>query len=243
MRPIFLIMRRELAAYLRTPLGWVIAAVLLLLDGLLFQTDAIGSEHTRKSAEVLAIFFRDAGGVALTAGLFLSMRLLAEERQVGTLNLLFSSPVRDYQIVLGKFLAALLFLSGITAATFYMPMLILVHGKITKAHLLVGYLGVLLFGATGLSIGMFASSLTRHQLVAVVIGGALSLALVVLWKLAEISDRPFDQLFSWLALWNKHFPSFMRGTINTQDVGYYVTMIYFFLFATTRVIESRRWSS
>jgi ABC-2 type transport system permease protein len=236
-------MRRELSAYLRTPLGWVIAAILLLLDGLLFNAYAIGSETTRKSAEVLAQFFFFSGGVAEVAGLFLAMRLLAEERQAGTLNLLFSSPIRDYQIVLGKFLAAFVFLTGITVVTLYMPMLILVHGKVTKAHLIVGYLGVLCMGSLGLAIGMFSSALTRSQLVAVVIGAAISLGLVLMWKLAEISDRPFDQLFSWLALWNKHFPPFMRGSLSTQDVTYYVTMTYFFLFATTRVLESRRWSS
>lgn len=243
MRPIALLMRRELSAYLRTPLGWVIAAILLLLDGLLFNSYAIGSETTRKSADVLGQFFFFSGGVAEVAGLFLAMRLLAEERTQGTLNLLFSSPIRDYQIVLGKFLAAFVFLSGIVIVSVYMPLLILVHGKVTKGHLLVGYLGVLGMGSLGLAIGMFASALTRSQLVAVVIGAAISLGLLLLWKLAEISDRPFDQLFSWLALWNKHFPPFMRGTLNTQDIVYYTSMSYFFLFATTRVLESRRWSS
>jgi ABC-2 type transport system permease protein len=171
------------------------------------------------------------------------MRLLAEERQTGTINLLFSSPVRDYQIVLGKFLAAFVFLLGIHVLSLYMPLMVLLHGKVAKGHLVAGYLGVLLMGSTGLAIGMFASSLTRSQLVAIVVGAAISVALVMAWLLAPVTDRPFDQFFSWLALWNKHFPSFMRGTISLQDVAYYVSMTYVFLFATTRVLESRRWSS
>lgn len=243
MKPIALIIRRELAAYLRSPLGWVVAAVLLLIDGLAFNVFAVGSDTARKSSEVLSQFFFFSGGLAEAAGLFLAMRLLAEERQTGTINLLFSSPIRDYQIVLGKFLAAFVFLLGIHVLSLYMPLMVLLHGKVAKGHLVAGYLGVLLMGSTGLAIGMFASSLTRSQLVAIVVGAAISVALVMAWLLAPVTDRPFDQFFSWLALWNKHFPSFMRGSISLQDVAYYLSMTYVFLFATTRVLESRRWSS
>lgn len=243
MKPIVLIVRRELSAYLRSPLGWVVAAVLLLIDGLAFNVFAIGSDTTRKSSEVIAQFFFFSGGLAEAAGLFLAMRLLAEERQTGTINLLFSSPVRDYQIVLGKFLAAFAFLVGIHVLSIYMPAMVLLHGKVSKGHLVAGYFGTLLMGSTGLAIGMFASSLTRSQLVAVVVGAAISVAMLLCWLLAPVADRPFDQFFSWLALWNKHFPSFMRGSVSLQDVAYYLSMTYAFLFATTRVIESRRWSS
>src|SRR5213076_2323755 len=102
----------------------------------------------------------------MIAAVALSVRLLAEERQQGTMVLLHTSPVRDAEIVAGKFLSAFVFLAAITLASVYMPLLILVHGKIAFAQVAVGYLGLLLLGAAALSIGLFASSLTRHQLVA-----------------------------------------------------------------------------
>lgn len=243
MKSIALIIRREIGAYLRSPLGYVVIAVLLLIDGLLFNGRAMSGDSKRLSAEVLSNFFEYSSGITVTAALFLSMRLLAEERQNGTLTLLFGSPVRDYQIVAGKFIASLLFLSIMVLLTAYMPMLIMVHGKITRGQIGAGYLGLVLIGAMALSIGLFASALTKSQLIAILVGAGITAVLYLSWLMATLMDRPFSDLFAWLAMWSKHFPPFMRGIINSQDVIYYVSMTYFFLFSTTRVLEARRWTS
>jgi len=241
-KPVWLIFRREMGAYLRSPLGYIVVAVMLLIDGLLFNAFALGSDTARKSSEVLKQFFYFSSGTTMAASLFLSMRLLAEERQTGTLTLLFGSPVRDYQIVLGKYLSALTFLSGMTLLTIYMPLLILVHGKVTSSHIMAGYLGLLLLGSAALSIGIFASALTRSQLVAILGGAAILVGLILSWLLGTIADRPLNELFTWMSLHNKHFQPFMSGLINTQDVVFYLSATYFFLFLATRVLESRRWS-
>ena len=243
MKSIALIIRREIGAYLRSPLGYVVVAVLLLIDGLLFNARAMGGDAKRLSADVLTNFFEYSSGITVTAALFLSMRLLAEERQNGTLTLLFGSPVRDYQIVAGKFIASLLFLAGMVLLTAYMPLLVMVHGKITRGQIGGGHLGLILLGAMPLSIGLFASSLTKSQLVAILGGAGITACLYLCWLLAGVTDRPFSDIFAWLAMWSKHFPPFMRGIINSQDVIYYVSMTYFFLFSTTRVLEARRWTS
>lgn len=242
MRPIALIIRREMGAYLRSPLGWVVIAAVLLIDGLLFNAWALGGPD-RKSADVLKQFFYISSGTTMFASVFLSMRLLAEERQTGTLTLLYSSPVRDYQIVLGKYLSSFLFLAGLTLLTIYMPMLILVHGKIAWGQIMAGYLGLLLLGSASLSVGLFGSSLAKSQVVAVILEAAMMVFLVTCWLLSSITDRPLSEIFSWMSLWNKHFQPFMSGLINTQDIAYYLAVTYFFLFASTRVLESRRWSS
>jgi ABC-2 type transport system permease protein len=241
-KPIALIIRRELGAYVRSPVGWIIAAVVLLIDGLLFNYYAMG-DTARKSAEVLKQFFYFSSGTTMIASLFLSMRLISEERQTGTLTLLYSSPVRDYQIVLGKFLSAFLFLAAMTLATVYMPLLIRVHGKINVGQIFAGYLGLLLLGGASLSIGLFGSSLTRSQVVSIIIGAAVLLFLLLCWLIGANTERPLSEVFSWLSLHNKHFQPFMGGLINTQDVVYYLSITYFFLFGATRVLESRRWSS
>src|SRR5512141_1390464 len=118
-----LIARRELGAYLRTMSGYIIAAAVLLVDGILFNAFALGAQTDKHSAEVLSDFFYVSSGTTMIAAVFLSMRLLAEERQTGTLVLLTSSPVRDREIVWGKFISALAFLALITLATSFMPAL------------------------------------------------------------------------------------------------------------------------
>ena len=242
MKPVWLIFRREMGAYLRSPLGYIVAAVVLLIDGLLFNAFALGSDSARKSSEVLKQFFYFSSGTTMVASLFLSMRLLAEERQTGTLTLLFGSPIRDFQIVLGKYLSAMVFLSGMTLLTMYMPMLISVHGKVTTGHIMAGYLGLLLLGSASLGIGIFASALTKSQMVAILGGAAILVGLLLCWLLGGIADRPLNELFTWMSLHNKHFQPFMSGLINISDVAFYATATYFFLFLATRVLESRRWS-
>jgi ABC-2 type transport system permease protein len=241
-KPVWLIYRREMGAYLRSPLGYIVVAVVLLIDGLLFNAFALGSDTARKSSEVLKQFFYFSSGTTMVASLFLSMRLLAEERAQGTLNLLFGSPIRDYQIVLGKYLSALTFLGGLTLLTIYMPALIAVHGKITFGQIAAGYLGLLLLGSAGLSIGIFGSALTKSQLVAIISSAAILVGLILSWLMALITDRPVNELFTWLSIHNKHFQPFMTGLINTQDVVFYASLSYFFLFLATRVLEARRWS-
>src|SRR5690554_6529003 len=160
-RATWTIFRRELAAYLASPLGWIVAATVLLLDGLLFYAQALGpAAGERLSAEVLSRFFWTTSGLVAIAAVALSVRLLVEERQLDTLVLLNTSPVRDREIVLGKFLSAFAFLGGITLLTLYMPLLVMVNGKISAGQIGVGYLGLFLIGGAVLAVGVFASSLT-----------------------------------------------------------------------------------
>ena len=239
MNATFLIARRELGAYLRSMTGYVIAAAVLIVDGLLFNAFAL--EGSRRSTEVLSRFFYFASGPTMVAAIFLAMRLLAEERQLGTLPLLYASPVRDRDIVLGKFLGALAFLFAVTLATVYMPLLILVHGHISVGHLLAGYLGLLLLGAASLGLGTLGSSLARSQILAVILGAALLVSLLVAWFLASVTEPPFSSLFAALALHNAHFPPFQSGQVHLRDVCYYLLVTWLALFATTRVLEARRW--
>src|ERR1041385_3700306 len=158
MRAISIIFRRELGAYLRSPYGWVIASIVLLIDGLLFQGLAMNGEML--SAYVLERSFYYWSAIPLFAGVLLSFRLLSEERQNHSMILLNTSPIRDSEIVIGKFFAALTFLAVMLLLSVYMPILIKVNGKITTAQVVVGYVGMLLLGATTLAIGLFASALT-----------------------------------------------------------------------------------
>jgi ABC-2 type transport system permease protein len=238
----WLIARRELGGYLRTMSGYVIAAIVLFVDGILFNVRALGAQQDRLSSEVLSEFFFNSSGLTMAAAVFLSMRLLAEERQSGSMVLLASSPVREREVILGKFLSAFVFLALMTLAGIFMPLLILVNGKLAFGHVAVGYLGLLLLGSAALAIGTLGSTLARSQLLAAILSGSLLLCMIVVWMLGTVTERPLNDVFFALALWGRHFPPFQAGMLNLRDVVYYLAVTYFALFASIRVLEARRWN-
>ncbi len=241
MRTALLIARRELAAYVKSPMGYVIAAIVLAIEGILFNAYALGGGQ-RLSAEVLSRFFYFSSGTTMIAAVLLSMRLLAEERQSGTMVVLRTAPVTEWQVIFGKYLSAMAFLTAMTLASVYLPLLILVRGRISVGHLAVGYAGLLMLGSASLAIGIFGSSLARRQVVAAVVSTAILVGLLVAWWLAKVTSPPFSGFFSALALHNRHFIPFMGGTFHSRDVVYYGSMTYLFLLAAVRVEGARRWS-
>lgn len=240
MRAIWLIARRELAAYLRTMSGYVIIASVLAVLGLAFNAFAMGGPDKR-SSEVLSQFFYLASGFAMVASVFLSMRLLAEERQSGTLALLYSSPVRDVEIVVGKYLSGMAFLGIFLLLSVFMPALILVNGKVSFGHVFAGYLGLFLIGSASMAIGTFGSALAKNQVLAVIISAVMVVGLLISWLLARITERPLSEIFSAMALHGQHFQPFQAGLVHVRDIIYYLGVTYLALFSATRVLEARRW--
>ena len=242
MRAIRIIFRREFGAYLRSPFSWVLAALFLLVSGVLFQGFALGTDRNALSALVLERYFYAASGISIGGGLLLSFRLISEERQTHSMVLLNTSPVRDSEIVIGKFFAALAFLGLLLLMSLYIPLMLKSGNKISFAQIFVGYFGLLLIGGTALSIGLFASSLTRHQLVAGVIALVILIVMVVLFPFAKrLEGTPHDVLGE-LDLWWIHFQTgFMRGILNLKDVVYYVAVMYFFLLISVKTLEAKRW--
>jgi ABC-2 type transport system permease protein len=186
-------------------------------------------------------FFYGASGTTMVAAIVLAMRLLAEERQTGTITLLNTSPIKDGEIVLGKFISAFGVVALMTLLTVYMPVLIFVNGKVSLGHIAVGYLGLLLLGSASVSIGLFASSLARSQVVAAIVGALILVPMVLLWAVARAVDPPFNTFLAALALHHENFRPFMVGILQLGSVAYYVAVTYFFLLAATKTLEARRW--
>jgi ABC-2 type transport system permease protein len=240
MRATSIIYRRELGHYFRSPLGWIIAALVLLVDGLLFQAFALGGEHL--SADVLEQTFYWMFGIPTFCGVLLSFRLLAEERQNNSMILLKTSPIRDTEIVLGKFFAALTFLGIVLLVSLYMPLIVKVNGKITWSQILVGYLGMLLVGSAVLAIGIFASALTRQQIVAALLGAGFTVILCLIYMVAKKLDSPVREVLQEVDMFSIHYQNgFMRGVLNLKDIVYYVAVTYFFLLVATKTLEAKRW--
>jgi ABC-2 type transport system permease protein len=223
-------------------MGYVVAAVTLLLAGLLFYGQALGpAAGARMSTDVLTRFFFTTSGLVSIAAVVLSTRLLAEERQLETLVLLNTSPIRDTQIVAGKYLSALAFLTFITALSLYMPLMIVVNGKISLGQVAVGYFGLILLGSAVIAIGIFASSLTRHALLAAFLGAAFTGIMFLFWPLALVIPYPLSVVFQGMAIHGRHFTGFEVGVLQLKDVVYYLAVTYFFLLMAVKVMEAKRW--
>jgi len=235
-----LVAGRELGAFFSTWMGYIICAAALFIDGLLFNAYAVTSSP-KFSADVLADFFYFASGISLVAGVFLAMRLIAEEKQNGTIVLFYTSPISERQLIYGKFLSAVFFSLIIHALSLYMPALIFINGKVSLGHLASGYLVIILLGAAAIAISLFASTIAPNQLVAGVTGSLFVVTFLVLWMVADIVEPPFKDLFGYLAIHNKHFTPFSEGIVHTRDLIYYLSVTVFFLECSVRALEARRW--
>jgi len=240
MKSALLLARRELSSYLSSFLGFIVLGAVLLAEGIYFNAVDLGGAP-RLSSEVLKSFFYTVSGGTMMLALVLAMRPIAGERENGTLVLLNTAPIRDTEIVAGKFLAALSLLALHLVLTVHMPLLIAVNGKITLGQVLVGYLGVLLLGASALAIGLFGSALAKNQVIAVVIGAVILAPFVFLWAVARVTDPPLNAFLSAAAIHHERQRAFEIGVLKLENVVYYVGVTYFFLLAATKTLEARRW--
>ena len=176
----------------------------------------------------------------MIAGILITMRLLAEERQTGTEVLLHTAPISEAEIIAGKFFGAFGFLTIITVLTLYMPALIYIYGKVSWGQIGAGYLGLLLLGAASVAIGTLGSAIAKNQLFAACMGGGMLIFGLLGWLLGRTTESPVNEIFSYIALFDRHFQPFMRGRINTESIIYYVSITFIFLLISTQVLRSRR---
>jgi ABC-2 type transport system permease protein len=168
------------------------------------------------------------------------MRLMAEEQKLGTIELLLTSPVGDWEIVVGKYLASLAILVGTVAFTLYYTIMLVVFANPDPGPIYAGYLGLFLYSAAALSVGLLASTLTSNQIVAAVVAMGILLALYSIDFATGAVGGTASTVLSGMSI-RSHFDDFNRGTIDTKHVVYYLSFTAFFLFLTIRALESRRW--
>jgi ABC-2 type transport system permease protein len=234
---IAVITRRELVSYLASPMAYVVTAVFLGLSGTLFAAYLAGTSYSDTSIRG----FLDGGQVLiLLFAAVLTMRLIAEERKAGTWELLLTVPVRDAEIVLGKFLGSLAVLAAMLLLTLYYPILLFVLGDPDAGPIVTGYIGLLLLGSAAMSIGLFASSLSSNQIVSAVLAGGMLFALWFLGMVGGFVSGALGDLLAYVSL-SGHFPDFVRGVIDTRAIVYYLSTTALFLYLTVRSVEADRW--
>lgn len=236
MRNIGAIAWKEIQTYAGSPMAYVIGAMFLAVTGVFFGR-AVSAPFAPASINGWLTF---APLIFVVWAPILTMRQFAEEQKLGTLELLLTSPVRDYEVVLGKYLASLLFLVGTVAFTLYYLLLLAWFGDPDIGPVFTGYLGLVLNGSVALAIGLLASSLTSNQIVAAVLGVGI-LALLVLTEIAAgVTSGITSQILTQFSTAG-HFVALSRGIIDTNDLIYFVSLTVLILFVTVRVIESHRW--
>jgi ABC-2 type transport system permease protein len=237
MRNTIPIFKREFASYFNSPIAFIYLTVFLGLSGWLFFKGffLVGEASMRPFFGLLPwifLFFLPA----------VTMRLWAEERKVGTMELLMTFPLTDVEAVLGKFLASFTFLLVSLALSFVLPLVVAALGDPDPGQIVGGYAGAVLMGAAYLSIGLFVSSLTENQIVAFIVSVVGIFGLFILGEdfvLFGVPDRLVPVL-SFLGL-GEHFTSISRGVIDSRDIIYYLSVIGFFLYLNVKSIEARKW--
>ncbi len=237
---VLLIARREVGQYASTWSGYIITAGLLFVLGLAFNVWAIGLRG-QLSAEILHRFIHLASGITLVGAALLATRQIAEERSQGTYPLLATSSLTEGQVVLAKYLGAMVPVLTFLLLSLYMPISVYVSGRISISHIAAGYVGLMLIGSAGVAIGLFGSAVARSQLVAVVISLVLCGIGVLLWTTADIVDGWLGQVVAGMTLHGRHFFPFRDGVISTANILYYVSVTLLFLMLARNALETRRW--
>jgi len=252
-RNTLIVCQKELKSYFASPIAYLLMAFFALIFGFgfftatrdfvrfSFQSQMMGRGMPMNVNEQV---IRPLLGFASTVALFLipmiTMRLFAEEKRTGTIELLLTSPVRDIEIIVGKWLGSMLLYLCILAMSVLNIVMLFAWGKPDLKPVLVAYLGLILQGGTLLAIGAFISTTTRNQIIA---GGVTFFVCLLLWLLSwftAFDSSGFSSVINYLSIVT-HFENFSKGVLDTKDIVFYLSMIFFGLFITSRSMESLRW--
>ena len=231
-----LIAWKESKSYFSTPMAYVVGATFLVLTGIFFVRD-ITAPFAEANVRGLVDW---AGFFMIFLSPLLTMRLLAEEQKMGTLELLLTAPVRDWEVVAGKYVAGFIILTATMSLTLYYVLLLFWFGNPDTGPVVSAYLGLILHGGAALAVGLLASSLTSNQMVAAVVGTASLLALSFADRVADLLSGTAREVVDGMAM-SSHFVDFSRGIVDTTHVAYYLSVAAVAVFLTIRSLEMRRW--
>lgn len=244
----FSIARRELAGYFYSPLAYVIGALFLCVCAFKFAPPPafwggarewfILVPHQQASLRPL---FEMMGAAMVVAAPLLTMRLISEELRSGTIETLLTAPVTDVQVVVGKFLGVLGFYLALLASTLIFLVLMFVFARPDAGVVVMGYLGMILLGSAFLAVGVFASTLTRHQLLAAAAAIViLSFFSLLMSPAAAHLPEPWNETAARLNAM-QYLKSFSRGLFDSRGVVFFLSITGGFLFLSVKLVESRRW--
>ena len=236
MRNINTIFRRELAGFFNSPMAYIFLVIFAIVNGYFFTNTffLFGQSDLRVLFDIVPLvylFFIPA----------VSMGLIAREHNLGTMEIISTLPINNYEFVLGKFFAALsLILLGLVATSIHFFTLIFVGSNVDYGAIFSGYLGLALMGATYAAIGTYSSSVTENQVVSFIIGVFIVLVLFMLDKTLVFIPSSIAGFIQFLSV-DYHLSNISRGVIDSRNLIYFISMIGFFIFLTIQTLQVKRW--
>jgi ABC-2 type transport system permease protein len=255
MRNILAIALKEVRSYFASPIGYVLVGLWAFLFGWFYinliayfmrvslqmgQFGGAGGQTLNVNQQLIRPLMQNMTILILFVLPMVTMRTYSEEKRSGTIELLLTSPVSDFEIIMGKFLGALALYGVMLAVTFIHVVLLFLYGRPEWKPILTAYLGLLLMGGCFLSVGLFISSLTKNQIVAVMATFSAFLFLWVINWIGSFAGPTADKLTQYLSIID-HFDDFAKGVIDTTHIVYYLSFITFGLFLTAKSVDTERW--
>lgn len=238
-RNIWAIAWKELKTYFSSPMAYVVAAFFVTWNAVWFVRGAIDVPFPEATIRSFLYFFL-TWWVMMLLSAVLTMRLFAEEAKLGTLELLLTAPVKDFEVVLGKFLSTFITMLGYLALTLYFVLILFWFGDPDTGPMLSGFLGIILLWSALLSVGLFASVMSNNQIVSFVVTTAIVGVFFIIDIAAGQLTGVASQILSQASLL-AHIDDFGRGVIDISNVVYYISFTVVFLFLTVVSLEMRRW--
>jgi ABC-2 type transport system permease protein len=250
---ILAIAHKELKAYFASPIAYVVIGLFALMFGFFYYTllgifieqgmrmmGLQGGPTQNVNDQMIRPLFLNASVLLLFILPMITMRTYSEEKRSGTIELLLTAPLTDFQIIIGKFLGAMALYAAMLAVTFVHVGLLFAFGSPEWLPIVTGYLGLLLMGGCFISVGLLISSFTRNQIVAVMATFAVFLLLWVINWAGPLTGPRTSAVLDYLSI-TTHLDDFTRGVIDTKHVVYYVSFMAFGLFLTARSVDTERW--
>ncbi len=233
MRPVLCICRKEFNAYFASPIAYIVIAIFLLVTGwFFFSTFFLYNQASLRN------FFRMLPIVFAFLVPAVTMRQFAEELNIGSYEILLTLPLRFTDVVIGKFLASTAFVAGMLVPTLVYPVTVAFLGALDWGPVIGGYLGALLLGASFAAVGLFASALTRNQIVAFIIGMAICFGLTLVAQMVFFLPHAMLKTLAYLAA-DEHFENIAKGIIDTRDIVYFLSICFIGLYGTFLVLKAK----
>src|SRR5712671_1136698 len=255
MRNVWVILRKELRSYFVSPVAYILLALFAVIFGFFFWNILgffvfRGMESQMRgqmmpmniNEDVIRPLLSNVSVIGLFLIPMITMRLFAEEKRTGTIELLATSPISDVEVILGKWLSSVILYASMLSFTALNFLFLFKYGHPDWKPLLIGYLGLLLQAGALLALGTFISTLTKNQIIAGAVTFALSLLLYILEWVTGFDTSTSARVISYLSIIT-HFESFSKGLLDSKDAIFYVSLIFLGLFLTSRSMESLRWRS
>ena len=233
MRQVIHILNKELRDYFISPIAYIVISIFLLVTGWFFFSTffLFNQADLRNFFDLLPITF----SFVIPA---VTMRLFSEELNVGSYEILITLPVTFKDIIFGKFLAGVLFIALALAPTISYPIFISFLGELDWGPVIGGYIGAIFLGAAYTAVGLFASALTRNQIIAFIVGVGICFALTLIDKMLFFFPRSLLSIINYLGA-DFHFNNIAKGIIDTRDILYFLSVIFIGLYASHLAIQEK----